>query len=115
MSVRGWAVLVLGGLAAALIVVATLRVPWSVPPSPRADQLAALRDLPADAVARGREFHRALRPGSYGALALGLLVALVLGLTPLGARIVELAGRPFGGNWVAQALLGGFTIAFLGE
>jgi STE24 endopeptidase len=115
MSVRGWAVLVLVVLVVALVVVAVLRVPWTVPPSPRADQLGALRDLPADAVARGKEFHRALRPGSYGALVLGLIVALVLGLTPLGARIVELVGRPFGGNWVAEAVLGGFTIAFLGE
>jgi STE24 endopeptidase len=115
MSVRGWAVLVLGALGAALIVVAVLRVPWSTPPAPRADQLAALRDLPADAVARGKEFHRALRPGGYGALVLGLLMALLLGLTPLGAKIVELVGRPFGGNWVAEAVLGGFTIAFLGE
>jgi len=115
MTVRGWAVLVLAVLVIALVVVALLRVPWSLPPSPRADQLAALRDLPADAVARGKEFHRALRPGSYGALVLGLIIALVLGLTPLGARIVELVGRPFGGNWVAEAVLGGFTIAFLGE
>ena len=29
--------------------------------------------------------------------------ALVLGLTPLGARLVELVGRPFGDHWVAQA------------
>jgi STE24 endopeptidase len=115
MSVRAWAVLVLALLVLALVVVAVLRMPWSVPDSPRADQLAALRDLPADAVARGKEFHRAIRPGGYGALVLGLIVALVLGLTPLGARIVELVGRPFGGNWVAEAVLGGFTIAFLGE
>jgi STE24 endopeptidase len=115
MTVRGWAVLVLAVLVLALVVVALVRMPWSLPPSPRADQLAALRDLPADAVARGKEFHRALRPGGYGSLALGLIVALVLGFTPLGARIVELVGRPFGGNWVAEAVLGGFTIAFLGE
>jgi STE24 endopeptidase len=106
---------VLGGLSLALLVVALTRVPWSAPPAPRADQLAALRDMPAEAVARGREFHAALRPGSYGALLLGLVIALVLGLTPLGARLVELVGRPFGGHWVAQALLGGFAVVFVGE
>jgi STE24 endopeptidase len=105
----------LGALVVALIVVAAVRVPWSAPPAPRADQLAALRDLPADAVARGRAFHAALRPGSYGALALGLLVALILGLTPLGARLVGLVGRPFGGNWVAEAVLGGFVLVGIGE
>jgi STE24 endopeptidase len=105
----------LGALVVALIVVAVVRVPWSAPPAPRADQLAALRDLPADAVARGRAFHAALRPGSYGALALGLLVALILGLTPLGARLVGLVGRPFGGNWIAEAVLGGFVLVGIGE
>lgn len=115
MNSRLWAAAVLACLTIALIVVAATRVPWSAPPAPRSDQLAALRDMPADAVARGREFHAALRPGSYGALLLGLVIALVLGLTPMGARLVELAGRPFGGNWVAQALLGGFAVVLVGE
>jgi STE24 endopeptidase len=105
----------LGALVVGLIVVAVVRVPWSAPPAPRADQLAALRDLPADAVARGRAFHGALRPGSYGALALGLIVALILGLTPLGARLVGAVGRPFGGNWIAEAVLGGFVLVAIGE
>jgi STE24 endopeptidase len=105
----------LGALVVALIVVAAVRVPWSAPPAPRPDQLAALRDMPADAVARGRAFHSALRPGAYGGLLLGLAVALILGLTPLGARLVEVAGRPFGGNWVAEAVLGGFLLVAIGE
>src|SRR5262245_54570134 len=115
MGSRGWAAVTLGALVVALIVVASVRVPWSAPPAPRADQLAALRDLPADAVTRGRAFHAALRPGSYGALVLGLLVALILGLTPLGARLVAAVGRPFGGNWVAEAVLGGFVLVGIGE
>src|SRR5262245_23816764 len=115
MGPRGWAVVTLGALVIGLVVVAALRVPWSAPPAPRSDQLAALADLPADAVARGRAFHGELRPGSYGSLVLGLVIALILGLTPLGARIVELVGRPFGGNWIAQAVLGGFVIVLIGE
>jgi STE24 endopeptidase len=112
---RGWAGVSLAGLLLAIGVVAWVRVPWAAPPAPRADQLAALQELPAAAVARGRAFHAALRPGSYGSLVLGLIVALVLGLTPLGARLVALAGRPFGGNWVAEALLGGFLLVIIGE
>jgi STE24 endopeptidase len=115
MGPRGWAAVTLGALVAGVIVVAAVRVPWAAPPAPRADQLAALRDLPADAVARGRALHSALRPGSYGALALGLVAALLLGLTPLGARLVELVGRPFGGHWVAQALLGGAALVAVVE
>jgi STE24 endopeptidase len=115
MGPRGWALVTLGALVVAVVVVAAVRVPWAAPPAPRADQLAALRDLPAEAVARGRAFHSALRPGSYGALLLGLAIAAVLGLTPLGARIVEAVGRPFGGNWIAQAVLGGFVLVLIGE
>ncbi|WP_344078403.1 M48 family metallopeptidase [Luedemannella helvata] len=115
MTPRLWAVLTLAVLAVALLVVAAVRVPWSSPPAPRADQVAALRDLPADAVARGRAFHAALRPPAYFSLLLGLVISLILGLTPLGARIVAAAGRPFGGNWIAEALLGGLAIMLIGQ
>ncbi|MEV4512912.1 M48 family metallopeptidase [Dactylosporangium sp. NPDC049525] len=115
MTPRAWAAITLAVLLVAVVVVAVLRVPWSAPPAPRSDQLAALDTLPADAVARGRAFHAALRPGTYLSLALGLLVAVLLGLTPAGAWIVEQAGRPFGGHWLARALLGGLAVVLIGE
>ncbi|MEU7754089.1 M48 family metallopeptidase [Micromonospora sp. NPDC049101] len=115
MTPRGWALLTLAGLTVALVVIAALFIPWHRPPAPRADQLAALRDLPAEQVARGREFRAALRPGGYAALAVGLLVALALGLTPLGSRLVELVGRPFGGHWAAQAVLGGLAVVLVAD
>jgi STE24 endopeptidase len=115
MSHRVLAASVLGLLLVALATVLVLRVPWSSAPAPRADQVAALQALPADAVAKGRAFHSALRPGTYGALAAALLMAVVLGLTPLGARLVELVGRPFGGHWLARAILGGLAIVLIGE
>ena len=115
MTPRLWAVLTLGALVVALLVLAATIVPWSRPPAPRADQLAALGQLPADQVTRARAFHADLRPGSYGALLLGLLGALVLGLTPLGARLVSLVSRPFGEHWIAQAVLGGLAVVFVIE
>ncbi len=115
MTPRLWAVLVLGALVVALLVVAATIVPWSRPPAPRADQLAALGQLPADQVTRARAFHADLRPGSYGALLVGLLGALVLGLTPLGARLVSLVSRPFGEHWIAQAVLGGLAVVLVIE
>jgi STE24 endopeptidase len=115
MSPRGWAVVTLAVLLVSLAVVAAVRVPWSAPPAPRSDQLAALQDLPAADVERGKAFHAALRPGSYGSLVLGLVVALILGLTPAGARLVELIGRPLGGNWIAETVLGGFAVVLIGE
>jgi STE24 endopeptidase len=45
----------------------------------------------------------------------GLAGALALGLTPLGAKVVTLAGRPFGGHWVAQAVLGGLAVVLVVE
>ncbi|MCX5066447.1 M48 family metallopeptidase [Micromonospora lupini] len=115
MTPRGWALLTLAGLTVALLVTAALFIPWHRPPAPRADQLAALRDLPAEQVAKGREFRAALRPGSYAALAVGLLIAVALGLTPLGSRLVELVGRPFGGHWIAQAVLGGLAVVLVAD
>jgi STE24 endopeptidase len=113
MNPRLWAVCALGVLVVALIAVAAALIPWHRPPAPRADQLAALGQLPRDQVARARAFHAELRPGSYGAMAVGLLGVLVLGLTPLGARLVSLVG--IGGNWIAQAVLGGLAVVLAVE
>jgi STE24 endopeptidase len=115
MTPRLWAVCVLGVLVVALVVVAGVLIPWHRPPAPRADQIAALRDLPGDKVARARAFHSELRPGSYGSMLIGLVGALVLGLTPLGAWLVGQAGRPFGGHWIAQAVLGGLLVVLVVE
>ncbi|ASW56077.1 M48 family metallopeptidase [Plantactinospora sp. KBS50] len=115
MSPRAWAAATLIGIAVALLLAALLLVPWSRPPAPRADQLAALRELPASQVARGRAFAAALRPARYASMAIGLLVALLLGLTPLGSGLVRLVGRPFGGHWVAEAVLGGIAVILLAD
>ena len=64
MTPRMWAVVAFGVLAVALVVTVAVLVPWHRPPAPRADQVAALRELPGDQVARARAFHSALRPGS---------------------------------------------------
>jgi STE24 endopeptidase len=115
MTPRGWAVVAFVALLVSLGVVAALLVPWHRPPAPRADQLAALADLPAEQVERGKAFRAALRPAGYGGMAVGLVVALVLGLTPLGARLIELAGRPFGDHWLARAVLGGLAVVLVAD
>ncbi|HEX5741626.1 MAG TPA: M48 family metallopeptidase, partial [Pilimelia sp.] len=109
------ALLSLVALLAALVAVAVAVTPWQRVPAPRADQLAALRDLPVDQVQRGRAFAAALRPGRYAAMAVALAVALLLGLTPLGAHLVELAARPFGGGWWARVLCGGLAVLLLAD
>lgn len=113
MTARVSAWVVLAVLVVAGAVVTAVLVPWHSAPAPRADQVAALHSLPPEAVARGRAFHADLRPGTYLSMAIGLIAALVLGLTPLGAKIVELCGRPFHDHWIARALLGGLVVVFL--
>lgn len=115
MTPRLWAVCTLGVLVVAAAVLALMTVPWHRPPAPRADQLAALGQLSRDQVDRAHAFHSELRPSSYGGLAIGLIGALVLGLTPLGAWLVTLAGRPFDGNWIARAVLGGLIVVLVVE
>jgi STE24 endopeptidase len=115
MTNQAWAAVIAAALVVVMAAVAAVRIPRSAPPAPRVDQLAALADLPADAVARGRAFRAALRPTMYGSLLLGLAVALALGLTHLGGAIVTAVGRPFGDDWFARALAGGFVIVLIGE
>jgi STE24 endopeptidase len=115
MTPRAWAFVTLGALIVALAVALAVLVPWHRPPAPRPDQLAALGDLPADDVTKGKQFASALRPSRYGAMAVGLAVALLLGFTPLGAALVTLAGRPFGDSWIARALLGGLLVVLVAD
>ncbi len=109
MTPRSWAAVTLVALLLLAALVAVLRLPRRRPPAPRADQQAALAALPADVVTRARAFHRALRPPGYATRAVSLVVVLVLGLTPLGARIVGAVG----GSWVVRAVLGGLVVVFL--
>jgi STE24 endopeptidase len=111
MTPRQSAVLVLVVLVAALGLAATGLVPWRTPPAPRADQLDALRAIPAEAVRKGKAFQADLRPIRYGSTAVGLVVTLVLGLSPLGARLVA----AFGHYWLVRAVVGGLAVVLLGS
>ncbi len=113
MSRRGLAVaLVL--LLLALAAAAAVTVPWS--PLPGADPVVDVaRDFSPAEVAREVAFHDQVRPPSYAALVLGLVVAGVLGLTPLGGRLVTAVARPLGGGWVWQVLLGVVALTLVGR
>ena len=67
---------------------------------------AAATCRPSGGARAGRSTPRC-GPASYGPLLLGLVVALVLGLTPLGARLVERsAGRSAGTGWPRRCSAG---------
>ncbi|MDQ6650552.1 MAG: M48 family metallopeptidase [Actinomycetota bacterium] len=118
MSGRPAAVLALLVLGAALLAVLALTTPWSPLPGPvpgGRHAVAPLRDFTAAERAYENAFHRAVRPPAYAGLVAGLVAAGVLGLTPLGARLVERAGRPLGGGWGWQVVLGGLAVTLVGR
>src|SRR5262249_7867635 len=105
--------LVLGVAAAAKVLLGT---PWRTLATPPGGptRVDPGRDFTAEQIAREDAFHHLIRPGSYAALGLGLAVAGVLGLTPLGARLVGAVARPLGGGWGWQGLLGSLGVSLGG-
>lgn len=103
-------VVLLAGLGVGL----AATVPWTVLPgaSPTVD---VARDFTPAQVAREEAFHREVRPPAYLSLLVGLGVAGLLGLTPLGARLVAAVGRPLGGGWVWQVVLGTLALSLVGR
>ena len=108
-------------LSAALVAAIVLTTPWRPLPAPHAGipipavPVAPGADFTAAEIAREDAFHAAVRPPAYAALLAGLGVALALGLTPLGSRLVQALAAPFGGRWVWQILLGGLAVPLIGR
>lgn len=105
-------------LLAALAALIAWTTPWHPLPGPvpggRVAPNAAV-DFTAAQINRARAFHAAVDPSSYLSTAVGLLVPLVLGLTPLGAKLVRAVGRPLRGHWVAQVGLGTLALLVIGR
>ncbi|WP_460351816.1 M48 family metallopeptidase [Actinoallomurus acanthiterrae] len=76
-------------LGALLVAVAAVVTPWHPLPGGRIAADPAL-DFTRDQIARSEAFTAALDPPAYTSLVVGLVVVLVLGLTPWGARLLGL-------------------------
>jgi STE24 endopeptidase len=114
---RRAALVAAAGLGLALVLVIVLRTPWEVLPEPAGgatpiDPTGGL--APAD-LSRAEAFAAAIRPASLAALVLGLAVSAVLGLTRLGSRVMQAAGKPVGGRWAGEVVLGVFALAVIGR
>ncbi|MDH6113860.1 STE24 endopeptidase [Kitasatospora sp. MAP12-15] len=72
-------------------------------------------DFTPEQLARGRALRRAQVPWLLGGRAAALALSLLLGLTSVGAGLVEWAGRLFGGSWTAQVLAGTALLVLLGQ
>ncbi len=100
-------------LLLALVAVALAVLPLGLLPA--AAPVDVLRDFTPEQLAREEAFHRALRPPAYASLALGTAVAVVLGLTRSGARLVTAVARPAGGGWAAGVVLGTLVLTAVGR
>jgi STE24 endopeptidase len=98
---------------AVLVILLVVLTPWR----PLSVSIAAdpLRDFTAAEIAREDAFHAAVRPPAYLSLAVSLAVALVLGLTPLGARVVAAVAGPLGGGWAWRVVLGCVALTAIGR
>ncbi|MGC4112370.1 MAG: M48 family metallopeptidase [Nocardioides sp.] len=97
MSERRWALATFLVAALAFVVVAAWRIPWHPVPGGTPPAVPASQVFTADQIARANAYNDPARYLSWAALAVSLVVSLVLGLTPLGAR---LAGHLRGWWWV---------------
>lgn len=111
------ALVVLAILVAALLVIAIAGTPWrTLPPVPGGrTPVDPTADFTAAEIARENAFHRAVRPPAYLSLAIGLVVTLLLGFTPWGARLLGWLSRPLGGSWGWQVLLGALAVVVIGR
>ena len=103
-------------LFAAFLVVVLVNTPWSPLPGPvpggRVTDSMTL-DFTKAELHRLHSYRSAVHPPVYFSYALGILLPLLLGLTPLGARIVRVAGRPLGGGWAGRVLLGALVLVLI--
>ncbi len=99
-------------LLAGFVIVVVSVTPWQPFADTGADLVPADpdRDFTTQEQAAAEQYRSESRPPGYFNLGTGLVVALALGLTPLGSRIVETAARPLGGGWILQVLLGGLAV-----
>jgi Zn-dependent protease with chaperone function len=84
-------------LAAALLGTLARTTPWRPLPGTVPGGAAAAdaaRDFSAAQLARSAAFDTAINPPAYLGLIVGLLAVLLLGLTPLGARLIGVVIRP---------------------
>lgn len=103
-----WLTLLGCGAAAVLLVALTVPFPVLAGAHPHVD---VARDFTASEVSREQAFHAAVRPWAYGSLVLGLVVAALLGLTRLGARLVGAVP----GHWTVKAVVGAALLLALGQ
>ena len=118
MSVPRPAVLLLLVLTVVLVSALVLATPWAGVTGPASGTVTPVdpdRDFSAAEQAAAASYQSAVGPPLVLGLGVGLVVALLLGLTPVGGRLVQAAGGLLGGGWVAQVVLGTAALVLVGR
>jgi len=114
MAPRPAALLCLVVLGAALVAALALTTPWQPLGNDAATVEADPRlDFTTGEIAREVGYHDAARPPALAGLVVGLVASGLLGLTPLGARVVGAAGRLGGNRWPLTVALGAVAISLV--
>ena len=105
---RRAALLAFAVLAVALVAFVALSTPWETLPRPAGGRVPVdvRRDFTAAELAREDAYHRELWPAIFASSGAGVIVALLLGFTSAGARLVGAVARPLGGRRGWQLVLG---------
>ena len=116
MSSRPALVVALAVLLVGLALALVLGTPWH-PLQVRGDRAPVdpSADFTAAQIARATAYRAAVRPPAYASLVLTLAVTVLLGLSPLGARLVDAVSAPLGGGWGWRVLLGGLAVTAVGR
>lgn len=91
------------GALAVLVILGLMTTPWHLLPGVHRVAADGHLDFSAAELARETRFHHLLRPPSYLGMLLSVLVAALLGLTPLGSRLIHAVS---GGRWWQGVLIG---------
>lgn len=94
-----------------LAVLGAVLVPWSWVPSGHVVAVRGSEVFSPTELSRGAAYSSAQRHLGWASLTVSLLLALFLGLTPVGARVT----RHLPGPWWLRALLATFAVLLVGE
>jgi STE24 endopeptidase len=106
---------VTGALALALVALVIALTPWRPLADASIGAADPLRDFTREQLAHEDAYHSAVRPPAYTSWLVSLAFAIVLGFSPLGARLVSRVAEPFGGGWGWQVVVGTVAVTLAGR
>lgn len=112
---RGLSLALVGVSALALVVLGLVFVPWAWVPGGHLVPVRPEEVFTTAQLSRSEAYSSAQRHLGWARLVVALVVAMVLGLSPLGARLGRLLPGSWGGPWWLRALLATLAVLLVGR